>query len=194
MIRYRSIHCQHQSVVCPKKLTVFSTKYRTTRVRLFCGCWKIGLEKMCLKKLWTYTWHETGKWYIDNFFFVLFKNYKKLKSNDQTIIFFFITNRYSVVKPDHLWNAFDSALLELEQQGIHGETTHTIMDSWTNEFGYPVVNIKKKDKLLVLTQVNSVERPFFVFHTFFFSGTFFNWTFQRKWYYQMVHPIKLHNE
>lgn len=139
---------------------------------------------------------------FDQFF--LSKNFKMFRNNYRTIIFF-IANRYSIVNPDHLWNAFDNALLELKKQGIHSETTHKIMDSWTNEFGYPVVNINKKDKSLVLTQVNSVRWPFFVFHkfilylfstpiVFFLTGTLFNWTFQHKRYYQMVHPIKLHNE
>lgn len=142
MIRYRSIHCQHRSVVCPKKLTVFSTKYRTTRVRLYCGCWKIGSEKMCLKKLWTYTWHETGKWYIDNFFFVLFKNYKKLKNNDQTIIFFFSSQIgtaswnqiiYGTRSTTHYWN-WNSKVYTVKphtQLWIHGQTNSDIR-LWTS--------------------------------------------------------------
>lgn len=89
-----------------------------------------------------------------------------------------ITYRHSVVKPDHLWNAFDNTLLEFKQHGLHGETTHTIMDSWINEFGYPVVNIKKIDKSLVLTQVKRYNRclPFkhFFFNVNVLLGTFFN--------------------
>jgi len=63
-------------------------------------------------------------------------------------------HRYTVFEPQHLWNAFDNALFELNKSNLHGKNVHTIINTWVEQVGYPVVNVAKKDKSLILTQVN----------------------------------------
>jgi len=59
------------------------------------------------------------------------------------------------VKPEKLWNAFDNALFDLKKSGLNGNSVRTVMNTWTEQAGYPVVNVIKKDKSLVLTQVRT---------------------------------------
>lgn len=61
--------------------------------------------------------------------------------------------RYSVVKPDHLWNAFDQALLSSTKSNLNDKNVHIIMKSWTEMAGYPVINITRDNERLILTQV-----------------------------------------
>lgn len=63
--------------------------------------------------------------------------------------------RYTSVKPEKLWNAFDNALFDLTKSGLNGHSVRTVMNTWTEQAGYPVVNVIKKDKSLVLTQVRT---------------------------------------
>lgn len=57
------------------------------------------------------------------------------------------------MKPEHLWNAFENALFELKRPSFNNANVHTVMGPWTEQAGYPVVNVTKKDNSLVLTQV-----------------------------------------
>uniref|UniRef100_A0A2S2P8T3 Aminopeptidase n=1 Tax=Schizaphis graminum TaxID=13262 RepID=A0A2S2P8T3_SCHGA len=61
-------------------------------------------------------------------------------------------NQYSAVEPEQLWNAFDNTLFDMTKSGLNGNSVRTVMNTWTEQVGYPVVNVRKKDKLLVLTQ------------------------------------------
>lgn len=66
---------------------------------------------------------------------------------------YYIKYRYSVVRPEHLWNSFDNAIFNLTKSSLYNDNILTIMNSWTEQSGYPVVNIIKKYKTLFLTQV-----------------------------------------
>jgi len=61
--------------------------------------------------------------------------------------------RYTAVEPEKLWNAFDNALFDLTKSGLNDNNVRTVMSTWTEQAGYPVVNVMKKGKSLVLTQV-----------------------------------------
>ncbi|XP_060860636.1 aminopeptidase N-like [Metopolophium dirhodum] len=61
-------------------------------------------------------------------------------------------NQYTAVKPEKLWNAFDNVLFDRTKSGLNGNSVRTVMNTWTEQAGYPVVNVIKKDKSLVLTQ------------------------------------------
>ncbi|VVC40903.1 Hypothetical protein CINCED_3A018294 [Cinara cedri] len=61
-------------------------------------------------------------------------------------------NRYKGVMPKHLWNSFDNALFDITKSNLNGHNVHTIMNSWTSQAGYPVVEVGKTNTVLVLTQ------------------------------------------
>jgi len=63
--------------------------------------------------------------------------------------------RYTAVKPEKLWNAFDNVLFNLTKSGLNDNSVRTVMNTWTEQAGYPLVNVIKKDKSLVLTQVRT---------------------------------------
>lgn len=70
----------------------------------------------------------------------------------KAITMYLTHNQYSAVNPEKLWNAFDNALFNLTKSGLNSNNVRTVMNTWTEQAGYPLVNVMKKDKSLVLTQ------------------------------------------
>jgi hypothetical protein len=71
-------------------------------------------------------------------------------------------NRFDVVKPENLWNAFNNVVFENEPSDqatgsiLLDKSMHKIMNTWTERAGYPVVIVTRRDESLVLTQVRHV--------------------------------------
>ncbi|XP_025208516.1 endoplasmic reticulum aminopeptidase 1-like isoform X2 [Melanaphis sacchari] len=81
-------------------------------------------------------------------------------------------NQHTATKPEQLWNAFDNTLFDQTKSGLNGNSVHTVMNTWTEKIGYPVVNVQKKDKSLVLTQQR-------------FSSGFTNSNDMTKWFIRL---------
>lgn len=64
--------------------------------------------------------------------------------------------RYQAVKPNDLWVAFDNVLFELTESNLYGQNVHTVMSTWTEQVGYPVVNVAKEGNSLFLSQVKRI--------------------------------------
>jgi len=84
----------------------------------------------------------------------------------------------------------------MTKSGLNGNSVRTVMNTWTERAGYPLVNVKKKDKSLVLTQVKylTLKSRYVIILLFYFLATIFIWFYRLKWYNQVVHSFKLHYE
>ncbi|XP_050434254.1 aminopeptidase N-like [Adelges cooleyi] len=61
-------------------------------------------------------------------------------------------NQYRTVEPNSLWDAFENALFVDQREFVEGETVNTVMATWTDQCGYPVVHVKRNISSFVLTQ------------------------------------------
>lgn len=61
-------------------------------------------------------------------------------------------HQFQTTTPDDLWRAFDEAINETKALGDLGVSMKEIMDSWTNEPGYPVVIATREKGTVTLTQ------------------------------------------
>ncbi|XP_043263410.1 putative aminopeptidase-2 [Colletes gigas] len=72
-------------------------------------------------------------------------------------------NRYSNTSPKDLWKAFDAVINETHAFGDWKISMETLMNSWTNEAGYPVVSATSNGNKITLTQkrfsLNQHEEP-----------------------------------
>lgn len=70
------------------------------------------------------------------------------------------------MRPDHLWNSFDNAIFDeflTNNSSLYEYNILTIMNSWVEQPGYPVVNIMRESQLLVLTQVYYINEYNFIY-------------------------------
>jgi len=65
--------------------------------------------------------------------------------------------RYKAAEPKNLWNSFDNVIFDANyKSGILGNTitVEEYMRSWTDQAGYPVVNVDSGNpNYLIVTQV-----------------------------------------
>lgn len=62
--------------------------------------------------------------------------------------------RFRAATPDDLWNAFENALYDVGFDLGEKLTVTEFMRSWTEQAGYPLVEIVKKNDTFVITQVD----------------------------------------
>ncbi|XP_050432734.1 uncharacterized protein LOC126840818 [Adelges cooleyi] len=67
--------------------------------------------------------------------------------------------KYQVVSQHDLWNAFESALAGANQSLFEDEPLHVVMDSWTEQCGYPVINVVQNENSFVVTQERFLIQP-----------------------------------
>jgi len=72
----------------------------------------------------------------------------------------FFNFRYKAVEPKNLWNSFDSVIYDANyKSGILGNTitVEEFMRSWTDQAGYPVINIDTTSpNYIVISQVSHI--------------------------------------
>lgn len=62
--------------------------------------------------------------------------------------------RYKSVEPKNLWDSFDNVLFEENYKlGNNSITVGEFMSTWTDQAGYPVINVEYDNNTLILTQV-----------------------------------------
>jgi len=61
--------------------------------------------------------------------------------------------RYKSVEPDVLFTAFESTVSEYKYDFGQGVTVTSFMREWTENAGYPVINVEKKNNTFIITQV-----------------------------------------
>lgn len=62
-------------------------------------------------------------------------------------------NRYKAATPEELWIAFENVLYDREFELGENITVTQYMRTWTEQAGYPLVKIVKKNDSFVVTQV-----------------------------------------
>lgn len=68
-------------------------------------------------------------------------------------------NQYGTATPKELWKAFDEAIRDTHGLGDWDVGMETLMDSWTNEAGYPLVTVSWYADVLTLWQVGFCLTP-----------------------------------
>lgn len=61
--------------------------------------------------------------------------------------------RYKAVTPEELWIAFESTLIDNNYELDNNISVTQYMRSWTEQAGYPLVNIIRENNTFVITQV-----------------------------------------
>lgn len=55
--------------------------------------------------------------------------------------------------PEDLWTAFENVLFEAEYELGSNLTVTEFMESWTEQSGYPLIQVKRENDMFVVTQV-----------------------------------------
>jgi len=81
------------------------------------------------------------------------------KSFENNFNFRIIACRFKAATPENLWNAFENVLYEEEFDLGTDVTVTEYMRSWTEQPGYPLVEIARDNDTFVITQVvaNNIE-------------------------------------
>lgn len=75
------------------------------------------------------------------------------------ILFFFMINqivlfRNGAVTPSNLWAVYENYYFEIDYQLSENVPFTNFIQSWTDQSGYPVVNVTKNQNTFIITQVN----------------------------------------
>lgn len=75
------------------------------------------------------------------------------------ILFFFMINqivlfRNSAVTPSNLWAVYENYYFEINYKLSENVPFTNFIQSWTDQSGYPVVNVTKNQNTFIITQVN----------------------------------------
>lgn len=62
-------------------------------------------------------------------------------------------NRYKSVEPDSLFDAFEMTVSEYQYEFGSTFTITDFMKKWTEQAGYPMINVVKVNDSFILTQV-----------------------------------------
>lgn len=79
------------------------------------------------------------------------KRFKINVENRLCVILF----RFKAATPEDLWNAFESVLYEARFDLAENVSVTQFMRSWTEQAGYPLVEIAKDNDTFVITQVDT---------------------------------------
>lgn len=64
-------------------------------------------------------------------------------------------NRYESVGPEALYSAFESTVHEYDFDFGQGVTVTSFMKQWTEQAGYPMIDVTKIDDKFYITQVRT---------------------------------------
>lgn len=61
--------------------------------------------------------------------------------------------RYNAATPEELWNAFENVLYDADFELDENVSVTEFMKSWTEQTGYPLINVMKVNDTFVISQV-----------------------------------------
>lgn len=68
-----------------------------------------------------------------------------------------VCRRYSGAGPKQLWETFDYVLYDADYTIEEDVTVNNSMYLWTEQAGYPLINITETDGSVIVTQVNKTD-------------------------------------
>lgn len=63
--------------------------------------------------------------------------------------------RFKAATPEELWDAFENVLYDAEYDLGENVTVTKFMRSWTEQAGYPLVEVVKENDSFIITQVDT---------------------------------------
>lgn len=71
-----------------------------------------------------------------------------------------VSIRYNAVSPSQLWAEFENYYFDTGFRFQEDVSFTNFIVSWTDQSGYPVINVSKKNSMFTITQVRRAESNF----------------------------------